>query len=101
MRIFGATNCQFKNMNTVRPTADQAEKSPVVKIRAGYPKKSQLLMSLAWAERAVSQKLSDRLPRRKSLSDLCFLYESVATSRRIKKYPKNVPISRKTAPKLI
>jgi len=61
--ILGAMNCQFKNMHTTRPMPAQAPDTPVVKMSAGYPKKSQLLMSLACAERAVSQKFKDRSPR--------------------------------------
>ncbi len=65
-------------MKTVSPIAAHAEKRPVVKIRAGYPKKSQLLISLAWADKAVSQKFSERFPSKKSLSEFCFLYEREA-----------------------
>ncbi len=46
-RIFGATNCQLRNMKIKSPTAAQLLKSPPVNTIAGYPMNNQLLISLA------------------------------------------------------
>jgi hypothetical protein len=82
----GAMSCQFRNIKRRRPIPAQDWRRPSKKIVAGYPINSQLLMSLAWAAKAVSQKFIDRFPMIKSVFVEIFLYERTVTKIRTEKY---------------